>query len=70
MQSSALVEYVLMPGHVVVFSRPHEHISMESEGAHTTMHFTLQVQNRIHLAHIMCSLRRIPEVNRINRVKA
>jgi GTP pyrophosphokinase len=47
-----------------------EHVSMEGEGAYTTMHFTLQVQNRIHLAHIMRSLRRIPEVSRINRVKA
>jgi guanosine-3',5'-bis(diphosphate) 3'-pyrophosphohydrolase len=46
-----------------------EHVSMEGEGIHTTMHFTLQVKNRIHLAHIMRGLRRIPEVTRISRVQ-
>ena len=33
------------------------------------MHFTLQVQNRLHLAQVMRGLRRIPEVVRITRVK-
>jgi guanosine-3',5'-bis(diphosphate) 3'-pyrophosphohydrolase len=36
---------------------------------YATMHFTLQVSNRLHLAQIMRSLRRIPEVIRITRVK-
>jgi GTP pyrophosphokinase len=31
--------------------------------------FTLQVSNRLHLAQIMRSLRRIPEVIRIARLK-
>jgi GTP pyrophosphokinase len=47
-----------------------EQVGLEGEGAYTTMNFTLQVQNRIHLAHIMRGLRRIPEVSRINRVKS
>jgi GTP pyrophosphokinase len=33
------------------------------------MHFTLQVGNRHHLANILRSLRRVPEVLRIARVK-
>jgi (p)ppGpp synthase/HD superfamily hydrolase len=32
------------------------------------MFFTLQVSNRLHLAHIMRALRRIPEVVRLTRV--
>jgi GTP pyrophosphokinase len=36
---------------------------------YATMHFTLQVSNRMHLAQIMRSLRRIPQVIRITRVK-
>ncbi|HEX6828079.1 MAG TPA: bifunctional (p)ppGpp synthetase/guanosine-3',5'-bis(diphosphate) 3'-pyrophosphohydrolase [Burkholderiales bacterium] len=47
-----------------------EQVGMEGEGPYTTMNFTLQVKNRIHLAHIMRGLRRIPEVTRINRLKA
>ncbi|MGN2392703.1 RelA/SpoT family protein [Pelomicrobium sp. G1] len=46
-----------------------ENVSMDGEGAYTTMNFTLQVKNRIHLARVMRSLRRIPEVARITRVK-
>jgi GTP diphosphokinase / guanosine-3',5'-bis(diphosphate) 3'-diphosphatase len=46
-----------------------EQVHMEGEGAYTTMNFTLQVNNRIHLAHIMRGLRRIPEVVRIQRVQ-
>jgi (p)ppGpp synthase/HD superfamily hydrolase len=32
------------------------------------MHFTIQVQNRLHLARVMKSVRRIPEVVRLARV--
>ena len=35
---------------------------------YATMHFTLQVYNRLHLAQIMRTLRRVPEVMRITRV--
>ena len=42
----------------------------EGEGsAYTSIHFTLQVTNRLHLAQLMRNLRRIPEVVRIVRVK-
>lgn len=46
-------------------------ISMEEEdgSAYTTIHFTIQVENRMHLAKVMRSLRKIPEVVRISRVK-
>ncbi|MCW5603280.1 MAG: bifunctional (p)ppGpp synthetase/guanosine-3',5'-bis(diphosphate) 3'-pyrophosphohydrolase, partial [Burkholderiales bacterium] len=44
-------------------------IDPEDGGNYTGMHFTLQVSNRLHLARIMRSLRRIPEVIRITRVK-
>ena len=46
-------------------------VSMEEEdgSAYTTIHFTLQVENRMHLAGVMRSLRKIPEVVRITRVK-
>ncbi|MBA2350739.1 MAG: RelA/SpoT family protein [Burkholderiales bacterium] len=37
--------------------------------AYTTMNFTLQVRNRMHLAQLMRSLRRIQEVVRITRAK-
>jgi GTP pyrophosphokinase len=46
-----------------------DNISMEGDGAHTTMHFTLQVSNRKHLAKLMRSLRHINEVARITRVR-
>ncbi len=46
-----------------------DNISMEGDGAHTTMHFTLQVSNRQHLAKLMRSLRHINEVARITRVR-
>lgn len=48
-----------------------DNISMEEgeSSAYTTIHFTLQVTNRMHLAQLMRSLRRIPEVVRIARVK-
>jgi guanosine-3',5'-bis(diphosphate) 3'-pyrophosphohydrolase len=46
-----------------------DNISMEGDGAHTTIHFTLQVSNRQHLAKLMRSLRHIHEVARITRVR-
>ncbi len=46
-----------------------EHVNVEGSGDHTTMHFTLQVRHRVHLAEIMRGLRRIPEVVRIHRLK-
>lgn len=48
-----------------------DNVSMEEEdgSAYTTMNFTLQVENRIHLANVMRSLRKIEEVVRITRVK-
>ncbi|NOQ49379.1 MAG: RelA/SpoT family protein [Nitrosomonadaceae bacterium] len=46
-----------------------DNISMEGDGAHTTMHFTLEVSNRQHLAKLMRSLRHINEVARITRVR-
>lgn len=48
-----------------------EHVSMEEPdgSAYTNMHFTVQVENRVHLAELMRHLRKIPDVVRINRVK-
>jgi len=45
-------------------------VAPEGEGNYTTMDFTLQVSNRLHLARIMRSLRSMTEVVRIARVKA
>jgi len=42
----------------------------EDGDQYATMHFTLQVSNRLHLAQIMRSLRRIPEVIRITRARS
>ena len=44
-------------------------VDPEDGGSYTTMHFTLQVSNRLHLAQIMRGLRGVPEVMRISRVK-
>ena len=44
-------------------------VSFASEGEYTALHFTLEVNNRLHLATLMRSLRKIPEVVRIIRVK-
>jgi guanosine-3',5'-bis(diphosphate) 3'-pyrophosphohydrolase len=41
----------------------------EERGIYTAMQFTVQVRNRMHLAQLMRSLRRIPEVVRIGRTK-
>ena len=47
-----------------------DNVSMDEERSlYTTMHFTLQVANRLHLAKVMRALRRIQEVERIARVK-
>jgi GTP pyrophosphokinase len=46
-----------------------ENISFSREGEETALHFTLEVNNRLHLANIMRKLRRIPEVVRIIRVR-
>jgi hypothetical protein len=41
----------------------------DNKGATTALYFTLQVNGRIHLARILKSLRRLPAVMRINRIK-
>ena len=46
-----------------------ENINFNNEGEYTALYFTLEVSHRLHLAHVMRSLRRIPEVVRIIRVK-
>ena len=48
-----------------------DNVSMEEEDGsqYTTLYFTLQVEQRMHLARIMRALRRLPEVVRIMRVK-
>ena len=48
-----------------------QNVSLEpgDSSAYTSMHFTLQVSNRLHLAALMRGLRRLPEVIRINRLK-
>jgi GTP pyrophosphokinase len=46
-----------------------ENISFAHEDKLTALHFTLEVNNRLHLANVMRSLRKIQEVVRIIRVK-
>jgi GTP pyrophosphokinase len=48
-----------------------DNVSLEpgDSAAYSLIDFTLQVSNRLHLAQIMRSLRRIPEVIRITRLK-
>jgi GTP pyrophosphokinase len=48
-----------------------DHIETEQRAspAYTTVVFTIQVRNRMHLAHVFRRLRRIPEVVRIQRLK-
>jgi guanosine-3',5'-bis(diphosphate) 3'-pyrophosphohydrolase len=42
----------------------------EPDGSqYASVNFTVQVRDRVHLAHLMRSLRKIPDVVRINRVK-
>ncbi len=45
------------------------HMEEDEGSAYTSLYFTLQVRNRVHLATLMRHLRKIPEVVRINRVK-
>ncbi len=47
-----------------------ENVHFTNEGEYTTLHFTLQVGNRQHLARVMRGLRGISEVIRMTRVKA
>ena len=44
-----------------------ENVNFTNEGEYTALHFTLQVNNRLHLANIIRNLRKIPEVMRIIR---
>jgi GTP diphosphokinase / guanosine-3',5'-bis(diphosphate) 3'-diphosphatase len=44
-------------------------VDPEEGDQYATMHFTLQVENRLHLAQIMRALRRVPEVIRIARAR-
>jgi GTP pyrophosphokinase len=46
-----------------------ENVHFANEGEYTGLYFTLQVNNRVHLANAMRRLRKIPEVIRISRVK-
>jgi GTP pyrophosphokinase len=47
-----------------------DNVNIEDDRSmHTTMHFTIEVANRLHLARVMRALRRIPEVVRVNRAK-
>ncbi len=46
-----------------------ENVNFSNEGEYTAIYFTLQVNNRVHLATIMRNLRRVDEVIRIIRVK-
>jgi RelA/SpoT family (p)ppGpp synthetase len=41
----------------------------EERGVYTTMQFTIQVADRVHLSQVMRALRRIPEVVRLTRTK-
>jgi len=43
--------------------------STKTRASTTALQFTLQVTNRVHLARIIRSLRRIPEVMRISRTR-
>lgn len=47
------------------------HVAMPDDASGTvTLHFTLQVESRLHLARVMRSIRRIPQVQRIIRVRS
>jgi GTP pyrophosphokinase len=47
-----------------------ENVHFSNEGEYTALYFTLQVNNRLHLANVLRNLRRISEVIRITRVKS
>ncbi len=42
----------------------------EEAGAYSSLFFTVSVQNRLHLAHLMRALRSLPEVVRLQRLKS
>jgi GTP pyrophosphokinase len=44
-------------------------INFSHEGEYSGLHFTLEVNNRLHLANVMRNLRKVAEVERIIRVK-
>jgi len=47
-----------------------DNVSMDEErGLYTTMLFTIQVRNRLHLARVMKAVRRVHDVVRLSRVK-
>ncbi|MGZ8256674.1 MAG: RelA/SpoT family protein [Gallionella sp.] len=46
-----------------------ENVNFSNEGDYTALYFNLEVTHRMHLASVMRSLRKIPEVMRIVRVK-
>ena len=46
-----------------------ENVHFTKDVDYTTLHFTLQVSSRQHLANVMRNLRKIPEVVRITRSK-
>ena len=48
-----------------------QNVVMDNEqgGLYTAMSFTVQVRDRMHLAHVMRGVRRVPEVVRIGRLK-
>ena len=47
-----------------------QHVTMDDEqGVYTSLYFTLQVSNRVHLARILRALRHIPEVVSISRMR-
>jgi GTP pyrophosphokinase len=47
-----------------------ENVHFSNEGDYTALYFTLQVNNRVHLANVMRNLRLIQEVTRITRIKS
>ncbi len=47
-----------------------QNLNMDNEqGAYTALNLTLQVRDRMHLAHVMRAVRRVPEVVRIGRLR-
>jgi GTP pyrophosphokinase len=46
-----------------------ENVNFANEGEYTALQFTLEVNNRLHLANIIRNLRKIPKVRRIIRIK-
>ena len=48
-----------------------QNVSMDNEqGVYTALNLVLQVRDRMHLAHVMRGIRRVPEVVRIGRLKS